>query len=88
MSMKNKNWLEFDILFFDFCDLIIANVFNSQLIFEPTSQDIIDRAGFIENFADNENIEFGFETIFSKNVTHWDFDRYEKISRLKKYVER
>ena len=26
------------------------------------------------NFADNENIEFGFETILSKNVTHWDFD--------------
>ena len=26
------------------------------------------------NFADNENIEFGFESILSKNITHWDFD--------------
>ena len=75
IKSKNKkltriwfNWI------FAFGDLINANGFNSQLIFEPRSQEIIDRAGFIENFADNENIEFGFETILSKNVTHWDFD--------------
>ena len=75
IKFKNK---KFDRFWFNwnfvFCDLIIANGFNSQLIFEPRSQEIIDRAGFIENFADNENIEFGFETILSKNVTHWDFD--------------
>ena len=35
---------------------------------------MIGCAGFIENFADNENIEFGFESILSKNITHWDFD--------------
>ena len=74
IKSKNKkltriwfNWI------FAFGDLIIANGFNSQLIFEPTSQEIIDRAGFL-NFTDNENIEFGFEVILSKNVTHWDFD--------------
>jgi len=50
--------------------LIIANGFNSRLIIEPTSQEIIGRAGFIEKFADNENIEFGFESILSKNITH------------------
>jgi len=50
--------------------LIIANGFNSQLIFEPTSQEIIDRAGFIENVADNENIEMRFEMILSKNIAH------------------
>ena len=75
INLKNKKltgiWLNW---IFDFCDSIITNGFNSRLIFEPTSQEIIDRAGFIENFADNENIEFGFETILSKNVTHWDFD--------------
>ena len=75
IKLKNKqlivfwfNWI------FVFCDLIIANRFNSELVIEPRSQEIIDYAGFIENFADNENIKFGFETILSKNVTHWDFD--------------
>ena len=49
---------------------MIANGFNSQPIFEPTNQEIIGRAGFIEKFDNNENIEFGFEVILSKNVTH------------------
>jgi len=38
--------------------LIIANRFNSEQVVEPRSQEIIGRAGFIEKFADNENIEF------------------------------
>ena len=75
IKLKNKKltgiWFNWNFAFFD---LIIANRSNSRLIIEPRSQEIIDRAGFIENFADNENIEFGFEVILSKNVTHWDFD--------------
>ena len=62
------NWI------FDFCDSIITNGFNSELVIELRSQEIIGRAGFIENFDNNKNIEFGFEVILSKNVTHWDFD--------------
>jgi len=50
--------------------LIIANEFNSRLIFESISQEIIGRAGFIGKFDDNENIEMRFEIIFSKNVMH------------------
>ena len=75
IKFKNKKfdrfWFNWN---FDFCDLIIANGSNSRLIIEPTSQEIIGRAGFIENFDNNKNIEFGFEVILSKNVTHWDFD--------------
>ena len=70
MSMKNKNWLEFDIWIFVFFDLVIANGFNSRVMIEPTSHEKIGRAGFIENFDDNENIETGFEMILSKNITH------------------
>ena len=75
IKLKNKkltgiwfNWI------FVFRDLIIANGFNSELVIELRSQEIIGRAGFIENFDNNKNIEFGFEVILSKNVTHWDFD--------------
>ena len=75
IKFKNKkigrfwfNWI------FVFCDLIIANGSNSELVIELRSQEIIGRAGFIENFDNNKNIEFGFEVILSKNVTHWDFD--------------
>ena len=50
--------------------MIIANGFNSELVIELRSQEIIGRAGFIENFDNNKNIEFGFEVILSKNVTH------------------
>jgi len=50
--------------------LIIANGFNSRLIIEPTSQEIIGRAGFIGKFDNNENIEMRFEMILSKNVMH------------------
>ena len=75
IKFKNKkigrfwfNWI------FVFCDLIIANGSNSELVIELRSQEIIGRVGFIENFDNNKNIEFGFEVILSKNVTHWDFD--------------
>jgi hypothetical protein len=50
--------------------LIIANGSNSRLIIEPRSQEIIGRAGFIEKFDNNKNIDFGFEVSLSKNVTH------------------
>jgi hypothetical protein len=50
--------------------LIIANRSNSRLIIEPRSQEIIGRAGFIEKFDNNENIEMRFEMILSKNVMH------------------
>jgi hypothetical protein len=48
--------------------LIIANGFNSRLIIEPTSEETIGRAGFIEKFNDNKNVEIGFGMILSKNV--------------------
>ena len=35
------------------------------------------------NFADNENIEFGFESILSKNITHWDFDNQHSAKKIK-----
>ena len=74
IKSKNKKWTGvWFIWIFAFGDLIIANEFNSRLIIEPRSQEIIGCAGFL-NFTDNENIEFGFEVILSKNVTHWDFD--------------
>ena len=53
---------------------MITNGFNSELLIEPTNHEIIGRAEFIEKFADNENIEFWFEMILSKNVTNWNFD--------------
>jgi len=46
--------------------LIIANGSNSELVIELRSQEIIGRVGFIENFDNNKNIEFGFESILSK----------------------
>ena len=35
------------------------------------------------NFADNETIEFGFESILSKNITHWDFDNQHSAKKIK-----
>ena len=74
IKLKNKQmtgfWFNWN---FDFCDLIIANRFNSELVIEPTSQERIDCAEFIENFNNNKNIEFGFEIIL-KNVMNWNFD--------------
>ena len=58
---------------FDFCDLIITNGFNSELVIEPINQEMIGCVEFIGNFNNNENMEFGFEIIF-KNVAHWNFD--------------
>ncbi len=84
IKFKNKKfdrfWFNWN---FDFCDLIIANRSNSRLIIEPRIQEIIGRAGFIEKFDNNENIEMRFEIILSKNVMHWNFDNEhsEKIKR-------
>ena len=75
IKLKNKKMTKFWFNWIlDFCDSIITNGFNSELVIELRSQEIIGRAGFIENFDNNKNIEFGFEVILSKNVTHWDFD--------------
>ena len=86
IKLKNKkltgiwfNWI------FVFRDLIIANGFNSRLIFELTSQEIIGCAGFL-NFTDNENIEFGFESILSKNITHWDFDNEHSAKNKTEWI--
>ena len=59
---------------FDFCDLMIKNGFNSELVIEPTNQEMIGCVEFIGNLNNNENIEFGFEMILSKNEQHWNFD--------------
>ena len=50
--------------------MIIANRFNSELVIEPRSQEIIGRIGFIGKFDNNENMEMRFEMILSKNVMH------------------
>ena len=75
IKLKNKKMARFWFYWnFDFCDLMITNGFNSELLIEPTNHEIIGRVEFIEKSADNENIEFWFEMILSKNVTNWNFD--------------
>jgi len=48
IKFKNKQLTEFHLISV-FFDLIIANGFNSRLIIELMSQEIIGHAGFIGN---------------------------------------
>ena len=88
--ISNNEWPESDLIealpFFR--DLIIANGingFNSWLVIEPTSYEIIGSAGFIGNPDDKGNIEIGFGIIPSKRrngycleavtgLIHWAFE--------------
>ena len=65
---------------------MIANGFNSQPIFEPTNQEMIGCAGFIRKFDNNETIEFGFESILSKNIMHWDFDNEHSAKNKTEWI--
>ena len=86
IKLKNKKltgiWFNWNLAFFD---LIITNRSNSRLIIEPRSQEIIGCAGFL-NFTDNENIEFGFASILSKNITHWDFDNEHSAKNKTEWI--
>ncbi len=88
--LSNNEWPESDLIealpFFR--DLIIVNGingFNSWLIIELTSHEIIGSAGFIGNPDNRGNVEIGFEIIPSKRgngycseavtgLIHWAFE--------------